>query len=69
MDSETDIESPPLSEDLESCYEHLKQTGFQICTDDYSGQFNFDFILDPTKVSKRHWVVIYSHIFSMYIIY
>jgi len=57
MDSGTETESPPLSEDLESCYEHLKQTGLQICTDDYSGQFNFDFFLDPTEISKRHWMV------------
>lgn len=57
MDSEAETESPHLSEDSESNYEHLKQTGVQICTDDYSGQFNFDFFLDLTEISKRHWMV------------
>jgi len=57
MDSGTETESPPLSEDLESGY--LKQTGLQICTDDYSGQFNFDFFLDPTENTKRNWMVTY----------
>lgn len=59
MDSEAETESQPLSEDSESCYEHLKQTGLQICTDDYSGQFNFDFFLDLTEMYKRHWTVMF----------
>lgn len=54
MDSE--LESPP-SEDSENCYDHLRQTGLQVCTNDDSGQFNFDFFLDLTEISKRHWMV------------
>lgn len=57
MDSEGDTGSPPLSEDSESSYEHSKQTGLQICIDDFSGQFNFDFVLDLSETSKRHWMV------------
>ncbi|XP_025419580.1 cellular tumor antigen p53-like isoform X2 [Sipha flava] len=61
MDSEDpnancETESPSVSEDSESCYEHLKPTGVQIGTDDFSGEFNFDFFLDPTEVTKRHWM-------------
>lgn len=46
-----------MSEDTECSYEHLKQTGLQICTDDFSGQFNFNFFLDISETSKRHWMV------------
>lgn len=64
MDSEVDTESHNLSEDSESCYEHLKQTGLQICTDDYSGQYNFNFFLDVTEMSKRHWMVMLYYYFK-----
>lgn len=47
-----------MSEDSESCFEHLKQTGSQICIDDYPGRFNFDFFINLTEVSsKRHYMV------------
>lgn len=57
MDSDAEPESPSLSEDLEFCYEPLKQTGLQICTDDYSGPLNFDFSFDLVDVHKRQWMV------------
>jgi len=56
VNSEAETESPSLSEESESCYQPLRQTGLQICTEDYPGQFNFDFSLDVTEMSKRHWM-------------
>lgn len=53
-----ETESPySVSEDSESCYEYLKPTGWQICTDNFSGEFNFEFFLDQSEVTKRHWMV------------
>ncbi|XP_060852638.1 cellular tumor antigen p53-like [Rhopalosiphum padi] len=54
--SEAETESPSFSEESESSYQHLRQTGLQICTEDYPGQFNFNFYLDVTEMSKRHWM-------------
>lgn len=56
VNSEAETESPSCSEESESYYQHLRQTGLQICTEDDPGQFNFDFYLDSTEISKRHWM-------------
>lgn len=46
-----------MSEDSQSCYDNLQQTGSQVCVDNFPGRFNFDFSLDLSEVSKRHWMV------------
>ncbi|KAL4090693.1 hypothetical protein QTP88_025483 [Uroleucon formosanum] len=56
VNSEAETESPSFSEESESYYQHLRQTGLQICTEDYPGKFNFNFFLDSTEISKRHWM-------------
>lgn len=57
MDSDTDTESPILGGRSKFCYELLTQTGFQICTDDFSGPLNFDMTFDLIDVHKRQWMV------------
>lgn len=56
LNSEAETDTQSFSEESESYYQDLRQTGLQICTDDYPGQFNFDFFLDVTEMSKRHWM-------------
>lgn len=56
VNSEAETDTQSFSEESESYYQHLRQTGLQICTEDYPGQFNFDFFLDVTEMSKRHWM-------------
>jgi len=56
VNSEAETESPSISEESESCYQYSRQTGSQICIEDYPGQFDFDFLLDVTEISKRHWM-------------
>ncbi|XP_025193100.1 cellular tumor antigen p53-like isoform X2 [Melanaphis sacchari] len=56
VNSEAETESPSISEDSESYYQHLRSTGLQISTEDYPGRFDFDFFLDVTEISKRHWM-------------
>lgn len=34
VNSEAETESPSCSEESESYYQHLRQTGLQICTED-----------------------------------